>query len=97
MKLYTNDRLDVSRIRAYRVFKKPSQADMITLKAGQKAIIDFTDETLSINGKIENKLIDMYSTFPQLKGGVSQRWTFSATGHSLKDFDVFMEYRPTYK
>lgn len=97
VKAYTNDKLDVSRIRAYRVFKKPSQADMITLKAGQKAIIDFTDETLSINGKIENKLIDMYSTFPQLKGGVSQRWTFSATGHSLKDFDVFMEYRPTYK
>lgn len=97
VKAYPIDKLDISRIRAYRVYKKPSQADMITLKAGQKAIIDSTDETLSINGRMHNELFDMHSTFPQLHGGVTQRWNFVASGHSLDDFDVILEYRPTHK
>lgn len=97
VKPYKNDRLDISRIRAYKIKKKPTQADMISLKSGQKAIIDFTDESVTINSSVKNELFDLRSTFPKLKGGVNQKWHFVASGHSIRDFDVYLEYRPTYK
>lgn len=96
-KPYPNDKLNISRIRAYRIKKIPTQADMITLKSGQKGIIDSSDESVVINGTVHNELLDLYSNFPSLRGGIPQTWHFVASGHTIKDFYVYLEYRPTYK
>ena len=92
-KNYNDNYISIYDVRVYKLLEAPKYADFINLKPGQSAQFNTETNTLTIDGKLRQDLLNPDSTFPQIRGGVPNKVTFMP--NPGKDFDIKLTYRPT--
>lgn len=90
---YDDNYISVFDVRVYKLLNPPDYADLINLKPGQTAQFDTANNTLTIDGKLRQELINPDSTFPQIRGGIPNNIRFFPNPGD--NFDIKLSYRPT--
>lgn len=90
---YADNYMSVYDVRVYKLLTPPDYADLINLKPGQVAQFNTENNTLTIDGKLRQELVNPDSTFPQIRGGVPNNIRFFPDPGD--DFDIKLSYRPT--
>ena len=92
-KKYADNYMSVYDVRVYKLLDPPDYADLINLKPGQTAQFNTENNTLTIDGKLRQELVNPDSTFPQIRGGVPNNIRFFPNPGN--DYDIKLSYRPT--
>lgn len=92
-KSYSDNYLTFFDVKVTKLLEKPNKIDLITLKQGQKAQFDTYENLFTIDGKKRQELVNIDSTWPQIRGGVPNN--IKITPDPGDDYVVRMEYRPT--
>ena len=93
VKNYQDNYMTVYDVRVYKLLDRPDYTDLINLKPGQIAQFNTENNSLTIDGKLRQELINPDSTFPQIRGGEINNIEFFPDPGD--DFDIKLRYRPT--